>query len=123
MAKSFQEQYEAAKKAETVRRLSPRRIKFEEGDVVVGEYRGRTELESTKKGMPNFFVYTFFTDDGPVQFPVSQSFDKTQGGDLVREGVYALHHGGYQKLDEKRQVKIVDVDIISEPETGDVESL
>jgi hypothetical protein len=121
--KDYQAMYEKAQKDETVRRLSPRRIKFEEDNVIVGEFRGRTLLESTKKNMPDFYVYVFETNDGPVQFPISQAFDKTQGEDLRKGGVYALHHGGYQKLDEKRQVKIIDVDIIEEPPDDDTETL
>lgn len=121
--KDYQAMYEKAQKDETVRRLSPNRIKFEEGMVIVGEYRGRTLLESTKKGMPDFYVYVFDTNDGPVQFPISQAFDKTQGEDLKVGGVYALRHGGYQKLDEKRQMKVVEVDIIDESEAADLETV
>lgn len=121
--KDYNKMYETAQKGENLHRLTPRRIKFNEGDLIVGEYQGRTELESTKKGMPNFFVYVFDTDDGPVQFPISQAFDKQDGERLVRGGIYALKHGGYQALDEKRRVKIVDVDVIEEPEAGEEESL
>lgn len=121
--KDYQKMYEEAKKGEKIRRLSPRRIKFEEGDTIVGEYRGRTQLESKKKGMPDFFVYVFDTDDGPIQFPISQAFDKTQGEDLKHGGVYALHHGGYQPLDEDRRMKVIDVDVIFEPEIDKSETL
>jgi len=119
--KDYQAMYEKAKKEETVKRLSPTRIKLSEGDVIVGEFRGRTLLESTKKGMPDFYVYVFNTDNGPVQFPISQAFDKTQGDDLKTGGVYALRHGGYQQLDEKRQMKVIEVDIIDESEVEDQE--
>jgi len=121
--KDYEAMYESAKKSEKVRRLSPTRIKLAEGDTIVGEFRGRTLLESTKKGMPDFYVYVFDTNNGPVQFPISQAFDKTQGDDLKRGGVYALHHGGYMQLDEKRQVKIIEVDVIDESEVDDTETV
>ena len=63
---SYADELAAAEKAGSLNRLSTKQLKLDEGDKIVGKYLGRELVTSTKKGLPDYFRYSFDLDDGPV---------------------------------------------------------
>lgn len=91
---SYAEQYANAKKAGELRRLAPKLIKFEEGAVIVGRYVDREIVKSKNEEIPDSYRYIVDTDDGLVSFFISNAFDRSQGGLLKPDKVYAFENRG-----------------------------
>jgi len=111
----YEELLKQGEKAGTVKHLAPQMIRLKKGDMIVGEYLGREELESKDSKMPNYFMYHFECTNGPVRFKLSGSYDQGVGVKLKIGGVYAIKYLNMVDLGNKKQFKELDTVIISEP--------
>jgi len=111
----YDKMYEEVKKSGKVRHMAPRQIKFNKGDIIVGQFLGRELLKSKDPKMPDFYVYTFERSEETVRFPISGAYDKSDGANLKVGGVYALEYLGMLDLGKGKQFKEVDTIIITEP--------
>jgi len=117
----YDKMYEDVKKSGKERHMAPRQLKLKEGDVIVGKFIGRDLLKSKDSKMPDFYVYTFERTSETVRFPVSGAFDNSLGAQLKVDGIYALEYRGKLDIGKGKQMKEIDVIIISEPGDDSVE--
>lgn len=105
----YKDDYEAAKKAGTAERMTPNQVVFKEGDTFVGKFLTRDLIKSTKKDLPDFYRYTFNSDEGPATVLFSQAFDSGPGAELQKGGVYAFEHKGKIQISGNRSFNKIDV--------------
>jgi hypothetical protein len=103
----YEKLYEEAKASGTARRVSPEKITFAKGSKVIGKYISRQLIKSSKEGLPDFYIYTFDTNMGPVCFPISGAYDKDTGGKLQEGALYVLENKGTRQISGNRKFKDV----------------
>lgn len=111
----YNDDFEAAKKSGTAERMTPNQVIFKEGDTFCGKFLSRDLIKSTKKDLPDFYRYTFDTDDGPATVLFSQAFDSGPGAQLLKGGVYAFEHQGKIQISGNRSFNKIDVFKIGDP--------
>jgi len=102
---SYADELAAAEKAGSLNRLSTKQLKLDPSDKIVGRYLGRELVTSVKKGLPDYFRYSFDLDDGPVNVLMSQAFDNHDGARLETGRVYSIEYIGMMKISGGRQFK------------------
>lgn len=108
----YADMFFAAQKAKALKALSPIYVEFKRaGDHVVGQYMGRSEVESSM-GTGTYYQYLFDTDIGPVKCALGQATDKEVGLVMEPGKVYAVVFKGKEKISGGRSVNKFDVNEI-----------
>jgi hypothetical protein len=95
---NFQEQYEAAKRANALVNTEPKFLKLEaEGQSMIGRLMGFDEVQSSQ-GPGKFNMYVFQTDDGMVKTKFGAATDKMTAKFLKIGTIYFIQFLGQQKL-------------------------
>ena len=113
---SYQEMAEGAIESGSAENLTPHQMKLTEGERLIGEYVSREEKESKKEDLPDFYVYDFLTDEGPVNALFTQHFDQNMGEVLESGVVYMITYKEKIKLDKTRSFVRYEVLRIGKPE-------
>jgi len=110
--KSYQELYEASKKAKTTKQLTPEYIKWEdEGQQVIGAFISLNAVQS-RLGGTEYNQYIFETDRGLVKFSMGRAADSEFTPQLAKGVVYAVTYLGKEKIAGGRSVNRFSVEEI-----------
>jgi hypothetical protein len=102
--KSYQELYDAAKKAKAVKSLTPGYVKWEkEGQCIVGAFISYNPVQS-RLGGTEYNQYIFETDNGLIKFALGRSADSEVTPVLAKGVVYAITYQGKERISGGRQV-------------------
>lgn len=117
---NYQEALAKAKEAGMTNRLSSNRLDLAVGDEIVGAFKDRTLIKSTKKGYDDSYRYAFDLDSGPADIFFSGAFDKSVGADLHEGRVYHISYDEKVDIGDSKTFKKYTVEEIilseSEPE-------
>ena len=110
--KSYQELYDAAKKAKTAKQLTPTYVKWEqEGEMIIGAFISSNPVQS-RLGGTEYNQYIFETDDGLVKFALGRAADSEFTPQLCKGVVYAITYLGKEKITGGRSVNRFSVEEI-----------
>lgn len=119
---TFQQQYDAAKRNNTLVNTEPKFVKLEnEGDSLIGRLMGFDEVQSSQ-GPGKFNMYVFNTDDGLVKTKFGAATDKMIAKFLQPGHVYFAQFLGQQKLPNGTDVNRFRIEEVPEF-TGETETV
>ena len=118
---NYQEALEKAKAAGMTNRLSSNRLDLAVGDEIVGAFKERVLIKSTKKGYDDSYRYAFDLDSGPADLFFSGKFDETVGADLHADHVYHIRYDEKVDIGESKTFKKYTVEEIIFSETPEAE--
>jgi len=102
--KSYKELYEAAKKAKSLKQLTPVYHKWEKtGECIIGAYISHNPVQS-RLGDTGYNQYIFETDNGLVKFALGRSADSEFAPMFGKGVVYAITFKGKEKISGGRTV-------------------
>jgi len=102
--KSYQELYKNSKKAQTVKSLTPKYVKWEKmGQQIIGAYISHNPVRS-RLGDKEYNQYIFETDDGLIKFSLGRSADSELTPQLVAGIAYAITFKGKEGIAGGRSV-------------------
>lgn len=114
---SYKDCVKAAFEAGKVDRVSTEQYVWKEGDQLIGEYLGCEMQKSTTKKMPDYYLYDWDTDDGPVRVLMSGYFDRSVRAKLVVGQLYMIEYKGKRDIKGgKQQFKEFVVYVVSSDE-------
>jgi hypothetical protein len=103
---SLHDQQVAAQKAGKEQRLTTERWKWEIDKELLGVFMSKDLIKSTKRELPDFYTYTFVTDEGPFAVLFSTAFDKSAGADLQEGVLYSVTYKGKVNLSKGRTMHV-----------------
>jgi len=95
---SYQNQLDSAKVSGQIRRLVAQKITWSDGFMVVGEYKGATQIKGKKRKDKPFNVYRFLTDEGLVEFTLGGPGDRTVGEMFKLGHLYTVQFTGKKDI-------------------------
>lgn len=125
--KTYKKQYEEAKKAKSVKILTPQLFKFTpEDNVIIGVFVSRS-LVGDIEGEGGYYQYVFETDEGLIKFGAGSGFDADAGQQLAHGILYMVEYLGQAKTSKGRTVNKYNTIEVGkaeyiEAEPGDTES-
>lgn len=118
---TYKQQFLKAKKAKTVKELTPQLFKFKEpGDELVGVYVSQSVV-GVEDGSEGYNQYVFETDDGLVKVGPGRGFDNDVAGQLAAGILYAIEYLGKASTNRGFTVNKFNVMEIGKPEYSEAE--
>lgn len=106
---SYKEQFTAAKKDSTGRKLSAEYIEFKEkGQQVIGKLLSKNAVDSSL-GSGSYYQYLLDSDDGLVKIALGKATDGEAGALMCVGGIYSIIYGGQEKLKGGRKINRFDI--------------
>jgi len=110
--KTYKQLYEEAKKAKSLRALTPAYHKWEKGDEqIVGAYISQNAVQGSMGGI-SYNQYIFETDKGRIKFALGRAADGEFGDMFVRGLVYSVTFKGKERISGGRSVNRFEVEEI-----------